>query len=79
VKNTGLTDGTIYKYKAWIENRSFRGKTQDDSLAAARVRIPQHVYMLAKNLRKAIRVYVVGRGGDVDDLAMTATASRGHC
>lgn len=41
---------------------------------AAQGRVPMGVYTLAKNLRKAVRGYVMDRGGDVDDLAMTATA-----
>jgi hypothetical protein len=38
------------------------------------VRVPVHLYALARNLRRAVRAHVMEQEGHIDDLALTATA-----
>jgi hypothetical protein len=70
----GVNTSTVYMYRTQMQGRVYRGKEPDTELTAARLRLPIHVYTLAKNLKKLVKTHIVAHDGDVDDLAMAAIA-----
>jgi hypothetical protein len=60
---------------SWFK-KARRGRPPADiaRTSAGTIRVPNHIYVLAKRLRTLTRAHIVTQDGDVDDLAMTAIA-----